>query len=204
MGERKQDKLINIRTSGIREWNDYMAFHYNRYEATPYKALKELKKNYSFTATDKVLDFGCGRGRVAFYIHNHFQIPVTGIEANQKTYEEVLENKSLYLRKAKHITAPIEFYYGLAQHYIIDKTHTCFYFFNPFSVHIFRKVVDNILHSVEKDRRKVDLILYYPTPAYTDFLKLSTPFEIADEIKVPGATDVKEKFLIYRLQDEFF
>ena len=52
MGERKQDKLLNIRTSGIREWNDYMAFHYNRYEATPYKALKE-QKNYSFTATTK-------------------------------------------------------------------------------------------------------------------------------------------------------
>ena len=48
-------------------------------------------------------------GRVAFYIHNHFQIPVTGIEANQKTYEEVLENKSLYLRKAKHITALLNF-----------------------------------------------------------------------------------------------
>ena len=43
MGERKQDKLLNIRTSGIREWNDYMAFHYNRYEAT-HTRHKDLKK----------------------------------------------------------------------------------------------------------------------------------------------------------------
>lgn len=198
MGERIQDKLLGIRTSGIREWKDNK-IHYNRYEPTPYKALNELTKNYKFRDIDKVVDFGSGRGRVAFYLHNHFHIPVTGIEANDKTYEEALENKALYRLKAKHINAPIKFKYGLAQHYKIDKAANCFYFFNPFSSHVFRKVVHNILHSIEKNRRTVDLILYYPLPEYKDFLKNSTPFTIINKIKTPRRTDKKEKFILYRL-----
>jgi hypothetical protein len=89
--------------------------------------------------------------------------------------------------RAGHITAPLEIKYGHAQHYIIDKADNCFYFFNPFAVHIFEKVVSNIIHSVEKDQRTVDLILYYPFPEYIDLLR-ATPFTIVKEIEVPGAT----------------
>jgi SAM-dependent methyltransferase len=202
MGERKQDKLLGIRTVGIREWTDSKV-HYNRYEATPYKALNELSENYRFEDANKVVDFGSGRGRVAFYLHNRFHLPVTGIEANYKTFEEALENKATYRLRAKHIIAPIKFKYGLAQHYKIDKRENCFYFFNPFSVHIFRKVVHNILRSIEKDRRTVDLILYYPIREYKDFLK-TTPFTIINKIRVPGGSDKKEKFIIYRLREEIF
>jgi SAM-dependent methyltransferase len=196
MGERKLDKLFGIRTVGIREWPDNK-IQYNRYEPTPYKALDELAENYRFRDVNKVVDFGCGRGRVAFYLHNRFHLPVTGIEANYKTYEEALQNKAIYRLKAEHIIAPIKFKYGLAQHYKIDKEDNCFYFFNPFSVHIFRKVVYNILRSVEKDRRTVDLIFYYPISEYKEFLT-STPFTMTNEIRVPGGSDKKEKFIIYR------
>ncbi|MGI6576579.1 MAG: class I SAM-dependent methyltransferase [Eubacteriales bacterium] len=200
MAERRQDKLLGIRTVGIREWKDNNV-QYNRYEPTPYKALDVLSENYKFRGINRVVDFGCGRGRVAFYIHNRFRLPVTGMEANSKTYEEALENKTIYRLKANHIPAPIKFKYGLAQHYKIDKTDNCFYFFNPFSVHIFRKVVNNILNSVEKDPRTVDLILYYPLPEYKEFLK-TTPFKIINKFKVPGANDKKQKFIIYRLREE--
>ena len=201
MEERKLDKLLGIRTVGMREWTGNKV-QYNRYEATPYKALKKLSENYKFRDTDKVVDFGCGRGRVAFYLHNRFHIPITGIEANDKTYKEALENKETYRLRAKHIPAPIKFKYGLAQHYKIDKKDNCFYFFNPFSSHIFRKVVHNILRSVEKDRRTVDLILYYPIREYKEFLKNNTPFTIINKIKVPGGSDKKQKFIIYRLREE--
>lgn len=197
--EREQDKLLGIKTLGIREWKDN-SFHYNRYEPTPYKALDELAKNYVLRNTDKVVDFGCGRGRVAFYLHNRFHVPVTGIEANDRTYEDALENKSAYRLRAKHISAPINLKYGLAQLYKIDRADNCFYFFNPFSEHIFRKVVHNIMCSVEKYRREVDLILYYPISEYKNFLETNTPFTVIDEIRVPGGSDDKEKFIIYRLK----
>lgn len=49
---------------------------------------------------------------------------VTGIEANEKTYEEVLENKASYILNAKHIIAPVKFKYGFAQHYKISTPFT--------------------------------------------------------------------------------
>jgi len=202
MEEREQDELLGIRTIGTRDWSDSKG-HYNRYEATPYKALHILSESYPFRDAKKVVDFGCGRGRVAFYLHNRFHLSVTGIEANVRTYEEALENKATYSFKARHMTVPIEFKHGFAQHYKIDKEDNCFYFFNPFSVHIFRKVVHNILRSVQKDRRTVDLILYYPTPEYEDYLA-TTPFTMINEIIVPGERDPKDKFMIYRLREEDF
>ncbi len=200
MGERKQDKLLGIRTVGIREWKDGH-FQYNRYEPTPYKALEALVEKYKFKGINRIVDFGCGRGRVAFYLHNRFHLPVIGIEANYKTYEEALENKAAYRLKAKHIAAPIKFKYGLAQHYKVDQEDNCFYFFNPFSVHIFGKVVNNILRSVTRDKRMVNLILYYPFPDYIDYLRIK-PFTVVKEIEVPNTIDIREKFLLYRLSEE--
>lgn len=198
MSERNHDRMLRIKTTGIREWSNPKV-PYNRYEPTPYKALNQLFQAYKLHETDRVVDFGCGRGRVSFYIHNRFQVPVTGIEVNEQTYEEALDNKSGYRQKAKHIPAPIRFKFGLAEHYEVKITDNRFYFFNPFCVKIFKKVVYNILHSVEQENRTVDIILYYPIPEYKRFLQNSTPFQLFNKVRVPGASDQQEKFLIYRL-----
>ena len=63
MGERKHDKLLGIRTVGLREWKDGHAQR-NHYEPTPYKALDALAENYKFRGINR--DFGSGRGRVHF------------------------------------------------------------------------------------------------------------------------------------------
>jgi len=201
MGESKRDKSLGIKTTGLREWKDRRD-QYNRYEATPYKALDRLFKYHKLSKDDKVVDFGCGKGRVSFYIHNRFQIPVTGIEANPITYEEALDNKRTYILKANHISAPINFQFGLAEHYQIDYDDSCFYFFNPFSVEIFKKVVTNILFSVADSKRTIHLILFYPLPEFKRYLEQHTPFEMINKIKMPLTSDKYNKFLVYRLQEE--
>lgn len=198
MAERKYDKMLQIKTTGLREWRD-QSVPYNRYEPTPYKALERLFEVYKLDKDDEVVDFGVGRGRVSFYIHHRFHIPVTGVEVNETTLEEALDNKASYRLKAKHIDAPVRLYYGLAEQYDIQHTDNCFYFFNPFSTKIFKKVVNNILLSVKENERTVDIILYYPLPAYKKFLCDKTPFRLMNKVKVPGAKDKFEKFLIYRL-----
>src|SRR5699024_11978906 len=157
MAERKIDRTLGIKTTGIREWEEHTDF-YNRYEATPYKALDKLFQKYKLTKNDQVVDFGSGRGRVSFYIHHRFNIPVTGIEMNDKTYEEALYNKAVYRQKNKHLKAPIRFEYGLAEHYPIDERDNRFYFFNPFSVYIFKKVYSNIFNTVEISTRSILII----------------------------------------------
>ena len=90
----------------------------------------------------------------------------------------------------------------MAEHYEIQPEENKFYFFNPFSIKIFRQVVNNILESVKENPRTVDLIIYYPTAQYKQFLKKDTPFQLINKVKIPGTIDRREKFLIYRLRQE--
>lgn len=199
MGERFYDRQLGIKTVGLREWDGHK--HYNRYEATPYKALEELFRVYRFRQGDRVVDFGCGRGRVAFAIHHRFHVPVVGIEAHHKTFEEALNNKITYRTRAKHIAAPIKLKYGLAEQYEVKPEENRFYFFNPFSHRVFEKVMVNIMKSVREAPRAVDVILYYPLPQYKKVLE-RLPFQMINKVKRPDAEDAFEKFVIYRLRPE--
>lgn len=195
MSAKKCDRRLGIWTVGLREWDGNT--QYNRYEATPYHALDRLFEVYRFREGDRVVDFGCGRGRVAFYIHHRFHVPVVGIEAHDKTYEEAIANKMRYRAHAGHIPAPIKLKYGLAEDYDVKPDDNCFYFFNPFSHRVFQKVMDNIMKSVEAFPRTVDVILYYPLPEYKRILyKLG--FQIINKVRMPDVDDDYEKFVIYR------
>lgn len=192
---RQYDRQLGIKTVGLREWGGHS--HYNRYEATPYEALERLFQTYRFGKGDRVVDFGCGRGRVTFSIHHRFQVPVVGIEAHDKTYEEALVNKTGYRFKTKHIAAPIQLKYGLAEHYEVKPADNRFYFFNPFSHDVFRKVMGNIMKSVKEAPRTIEVILYYPLPEYKEILQ-GHAFQMINKVTIPDANDALEKFLIYR------
>ncbi|MEQ8154354.1 MAG: SAM-dependent methyltransferase, partial [Clostridiaceae bacterium] len=78
MDEQSYEKQLNIKTSGEQKiFNE--SIHYNRYEPTSYSALEILSEQYEFTADDSVVDFGCGKGRLNFYINHFFGSAVTGI-----------------------------------------------------------------------------------------------------------------------------
>jgi SAM-dependent methyltransferase len=193
------DELLNIETEGNqRGYNK--SFHYHRYEPTPYPALEKLFAEYELNSSDHIVDFGCGKGRLNFYIHNLFHASVTGVEMNEKLYEEALENKANYLIKAKN-KGEIQFQCCLAEKYEINPLDNRFYFFNPFTIPIFWKIINNILVSVEKFKREVDVILYYPSEDYIYYLENNTSFELIKEIQLPGLyeNNANERFLIYRL-----
>lgn len=196
--ERKIDQSLGIRTIGIREWGRDLENRYNRYEPTPYHALNRLFTKYKFTKQHRVVDFGCGRGRVTFYIHHHFNVPVTGVEANDKTFDELLKNEQTYRKRIGETKAPIQLDFALAELYDVHEDDNVFYFFNPFSLKIFRKVVGNILQSLKQKERSVDLILYYPLPEFKRFLQNKTPFKLINRIKAPGEHGKYGEFLVYR------
>jgi SAM-dependent methyltransferase len=199
MKETNYDELLNIETEGNqRGYNK--SFHYHRYEPTPYHALEKLFAEYELTSSDHIVDFGCGKGRLNFFIHYLFHASVTGVEMNEKLYEEAMENKANYLIKAKN-KGEIQFQCCLAEKYEINPLDNTFYFFNPFTIPIFWKIINNILVSVEKSKREVDVILYYPSEDYIYYLENHTLFELIKEIQLPGLyeNNANERFLIYRL-----
>lgn len=196
------DRSLHVRTVGLREWGKE-ANKYNRYEATPYAALEQLCESYSFDANDKLIDFGSGRGRVAFYLHDRFNIAVTGVEAHDTTFEEALINEEMYRKTRSHLDAPLIFDFALAEQYEIDDDFNKFFMFNPFSVHIFKKVMTNIMKSYKRKPRTMELILYYPLNDFIHYLRTKTPFVLVNKIKVNnGDHGSYGRFEIYRLTAE--
>lgn len=200
MKEKYYDKLLNINTIGNQNWKN-TSTHNHPYEPTLYVALEELFENYNLSKNDHIVDFGCGMGRLIFYINYYFKSYVTGVEINERYYEEALINKISYVKKNKKSEDKINFECNLAQQYEISILDNKFYFFNPFSIQIFSKVIDNILESYEENMRDMDIIMYYPTAEYLDFLDYKTPFILNKEIYLKDLyeKDDREKFVIYSL-----
>ncbi|GIN95691.1 methyltransferase [Siminovitchia terrae] len=196
----KQDKLLSIKTTD--EQRIFPAEpHYNPYEPTPYEALDQLFSRYRLTADACLVDMGCGKGRVPFYVHYHFQASAVGIEMNPALYEDALKNKASYSRKAKRGRGSVEFQCILAQEYNIQPGDNVFFFFNPFSAQIFMTVVQHILESVEKYPRTIDLILYYPSNEYVYYLLNHTQFKLVEEVQLDCFYERNdhERILIYRM-----
>lgn len=200
MKEKYYEKLLNINTIGNQDWKK-TSIHNHPYEPTLYIALEELFKNYQLLENDYVVDFGCGMGRLLFFINYYFKSNVTGIEINERYYKEALYNKINYEKINRKYSNKINFICTKAQNYKIKDLENKFYFFNPFSIQIFSKVIDNILKSYEENPRNMDIIMYYPSQEYLDFLDYKTPFMMYKEILLKDLyyKDDKEKFVIYSL-----
>jgi SAM-dependent methyltransferase len=199
MKEHYYDKLLNVKTGGDQK-GFTSSLHYHRYEPTPYSALERLFDTYEIKSSDRIVDFGCGKGRLNFYIHHFFRSTVIGIEMNKVFYQEAVENRNRYVKKHNR-KDDLFFHCCLAEEYEIDPLDNRFYFFNPFSINIFMNVINNILLSMEKFERDIELVLYYPSEDYVYFLENQTAFELEVEVRLPGIYEKNsnERFLIYKL-----
>ncbi|CAN7499389.1 class I SAM-dependent methyltransferase [Rossellomorea sp. LjRoot5] len=200
MNEHDYDTLLNINT-GDRQIGFHRSFHYHRYEPTPYAALQDLFRHYELKSSDRVVDFGCGKGRLNFFIHHLFQSTVIGVEMNDEFYGDCIRNLSTYREKAKIRNGAISFRHCLAEEYKIHPEDNRFYFFNPFSVQIFMKVINNILFSVESFPRDIEILLYYSSDDYVHFLEDHPLFQLRQEVSLTGefAKNEYERFLVYGL-----
>lgn len=195
------DKLLAVNTKNLGMTLE-QSTTYNPYEATPYSILHALFDAYKLEKTDVFVDFGCGKGRLLFYVHNLFGSYVKGIEMDEQLYEKTVQNKQKYLRKIKSDNNFINVERCLAEEYDVKEDENKFYFFNPFSGEVFQKVIENIIKSIEKYPRIVDIILYYPLDDYINYLEEETSFQCVQEVQIPGLYNINqsERFLIYQLE----
>ncbi|MBM4764506.1 methyltransferase [Bacillus sp. B15-48] len=200
MKEYYYDKLLNIKTGGQPKSSNH-PFHYHPYEPTPYSALEQFVQNYEVKSSDYIIDFGCGKGRLNFYLHHFYDATVVGIEMNQSFYHDAVENQQRYMLAKKKAKDKIHFHCCLAEEYEIGPLANRFYFFNPFSIHIFEKIISNILESLEQAPREMELVLYYPSEDYILFLENQGVFHLKKEVILPGLYEKNEneRFLIYQL-----
>ena len=193
------DKLLQIKTTGRDESNADQYHH--PYEPTPYSVLERLAASELISSEDVVLDYGCGKGRVDFFLSYRTKARTIGIEYDARIYQDALDNQKTALSKAK-----TSFVLTNAESYEVPFQVNRCYFFNPFSVEILHKVMARILESYYEEPRELFLFFYYPADEYVAYLMTVDELEFYDEIECadlfPG-NDPRERILIFQLPDPY-
>ena len=195
--EHNWDKLLQIRTCGRDEVNADEYHH--PYEPTPYSVLERLVKSGFFGQDDVVLDYGCGKGRVGFFLSYRTGAKSCGIEYDERIYRDALENRRSTVSRVKP-----DFLLTRAEEYGVSLDVNRCYFFNPFSVEILRSVCARIIRSWYENPREIFLFFYYPADEYISYLMTVDELEFYDEIECDDlfeVNDPRERIIIFQLPD---
>lgn len=193
--EKTWDKLLQIKTSG-RDDSNSDQYRYP-YEPTPYGVLERLSNSGLIRKKDVVLDYGCGKGRVDFFLSYQTKAKTIGIEYDERIYQGALENKKNAVSGAR-----TEFVLTKAEEYEVPPEVNRYYFFNPFSVELLRKVMARIIESYYEKPREVFLFFYYPSEEYISYLMTVDELEFYDEIDCGDlfeGNDMRERIMIFLL-----
>jgi hypothetical protein len=191
--ETSWDKLLQIKTTG-RDDSNADEYRYP-YEPTPYCVLVRLADSGLIRKGDVVLDYGCGKGRVGFFLSCQTKANTIGIEYDERIYRSATENQKTAVSKAK-----ATFVLTRAETYEVPPEVSRCYFFNPFSVEILRKVLARITESYYEMPRDVFLFFYYPSEEYVSYLMTVDELELYDEIPCGDlfeGKDSRERIVIF-------
>lgn len=193
--ENMWDKLLRIKTTG-RDDSNSDQYHYP-YEPTPYSVLERLANSGFIRKKDRVVDYGCGKGRVDFFLAYQTKADTIGIEYDERIYRTAIENQ-----KSAVLRGRTEFVLAKAEEYEIPSEVNRCYFFNPFSVEILRKVMARIIESYYANPRDVLLFFYYPSEEYISYLMTVDEIEFYDEVACDDlfeGNNERERIVIFAL-----
>lgn len=191
--EDKWDRLLQIRTTGR---DDTGADQYRYpYEPTPYPVLERLANSGYTRKGNTLLDYGCGKGRVDFFLSWQLRCRTIGVEYDERIYDNAVENQKTAV-SAERTT----FKLTDAEHFAVPESVDRIYFFNPFSLELLRKVFGRILESWYGAPRKILFFFYYPSDEYISYLMTVDELDFLDEIDCrdlfPG-DDPRERIIIF-------
>ncbi len=188
------DKLLKVRTAG-RDDSKADQYHYP-YEPTPYSVLERLGESGYIGKKNTLLDYGCGKGRVDFYLSYQIRCRSIGVEYDERLYTGAMNNKKMAVSRQR-----TEFVFGNAEEYTVSTDIDRCYFFNPFSVEILSKVLAKVIESYYDNPRELLLFFYYPSDEYIGYLMEQQSLMFLDEMDCRDlfdGDDEREKILIFQ------
>ena len=195
MKEEKWDKLLQIRTTGR---DDSHADQYRYpYEPTPYPVLERLANSGYIRKGNTLLDYGCGKGRVDFFLSWQTRCRSIGIEYDERIYEKAVENQNMSSASGRVTFQTVD-----AGEFPVPESVDRIYFFNPFSMEILQKVISRIRDSYYEAPREILLFFYYPSDEYISFLMTVNELTFYDEIDCGDLYDGKdrrERIVIFKM-----
>lgn len=127
------------------------------YGATRSFEIKKVLKLANATSTDRIIDFGSGKGLSLFDFKKYGFEKVMGIELNkdlskiaEKNFDKLgIKDIEILNRDATTIKNELDAF-------------NYFYFYNPFTGQTFNSVIQNIVDSIDRNPREVTIIYNYP------------------------------------------
>jgi SAM-dependent methyltransferase len=169
------DRFLKIKTNG-RDDSASTPTNYP-YEATPYSVLQTLANSGYINKRDKIIDFGCGKGRVDFYLAYSVKAKMIGVEFDPRLYNSALKNSQTAISSAR-----VSFVNCDACDYVIDFDVTGAYFFNPFNLEVLECVINNLRRSKNENDREIKLFFYYPSKQYLEYLNNQSDITFIENI----------------------
>ena len=192
--ENSMDKQLKIQTIG-RDDSKEDGYHHP-YEPTPYTVLERLIESGYITKDNILVDYGCGKGRVDFYLSSEIGCQTIGVDFDERMIKRALENGNSFVGKRKP-----EFLHISAESYEITDADS-FYFFNPFPIEILHSVLGRILESYYENPRTMTLFFYYPDEEYVAYLMTKDELMFVDEIDCMDlfqGKNKRERILIFEI-----
>ncbi len=193
--EEDWDNLLRIRTSGR---DDSIANQTNYpYEPTPYSVLDRLANEGLIRKGDCLLDYGCGKGRVSFYLSYQTRCRSIGLDYDERMIADCKENQ-----KTGAAAGRTEFVCGNATEFDVPETVNRCYFFNPFSETVLQGAAAKLRESLAQNPREILLFFYYPSDAYLGWLSDQADLTYDQEISTRDlfeGDDAREKIVVYRM-----
>lgn len=194
--ENKWDRLLQVQTMG-RDDSRVDQYRYP-YEPTPYSVLERLANAGYIRKANTLLDYGCGKGRVEFFLSYQTRCQSIGIEYDERIFNKAAENCKIAVSGGRVI-----FEAANAERFSVPRSVDRIYFFNPFSTEILQKVLFRILESYYEEPRQILLFFYYPSDEYISCLMTVEELQFLDEIDCrdlfPG-NDSRERIVIFELE----
>ena len=190
--EKSIDKELKIQTTG-RDDSKEDTYHHP-YEPTPYSVLTRLVESEYLTKENIVVDYGCGKGRVDFFLSAKIGCKTIGVDFDERMINKALENNKSFSGKKK-----TEFVCISAENYEVTKEDS-FYFFNPFPIEILHSVLGKIQDSYYNNPRSMTLFFYYPDDEYVAYLMKKKELMFVDDIECMDlfeGENERERILIF-------
>ena len=159
--ERYWERRLAADTGG---WSPVSLDDAVQYEGTPYLLLLEILRTLDLGPDDKLVDLGCGKGRVVVMAAQTRVGRVAGVEQDETFLDIARQN----LARHPALAAKVELFHGLAQGYDFDDT-TVVFLFNPFGARTMQDVLELLRQSLQ--RRPRPLRLVYVNPVHEQVLR---------------------------------
>jgi cyclopropane fatty-acyl-phospholipid synthase-like methyltransferase len=131
------------------------------YVATDWRVIRTLFRVNALSPDDVLLDYGCGKGRVALWVASKFPVRrVIGVDLDPELVAVARANLARWARPLR--CRDVAFECVDARDFDVPDDVTVVYMFNPFMGEVFAQVVAKIQESLGRRPRSFRVIYFYP------------------------------------------